>query len=38
METSASLLETLRTSPDEVTWRRLDELDSPIISPEYEFF
>src|SRR2546430_358408 len=26
METSASLLERLRTSPDDATWRRLDDL------------
>jgi RNA polymerase sigma-70 factor (ECF subfamily) len=31
METSASLLERLRTSPDEAAWRRLDELYRPLI-------
>src|SRR5690349_16591615 len=31
METSASLLERLRTSPDEATWRRLDDLYRPLI-------
>ena len=31
METSASLLEGLRTSPDEAAWRRLDDLYRPII-------
>jgi len=31
METSASLLERLRNSPDEAAWRRLDELYRPLI-------
>ncbi|SRR5579883_355495 len=31
METSASLLERLRTSPDEAAWRRLDDLYQPLI-------
>lgn len=31
METSASLLERLRTSPDEAAWRRLDDLYRPLI-------
>ena len=31
METSASLLERLRTAPDEVSWRRLDDLYRPLI-------
>jgi RNA polymerase sigma-70 factor (ECF subfamily) len=31
METSASLLERLRTAPDESTWRRLDDLYRPLI-------
>jgi RNA polymerase sigma-70 factor (ECF subfamily) len=31
METSASLLERLRTTPDEAAWRRLDELYRPLI-------
>ncbi|HKI38361.1 MAG TPA: sigma-70 family RNA polymerase sigma factor [Gemmataceae bacterium] len=31
METSASLLERLRTSPDEASWRRLDDLYRPLI-------
>jgi RNA polymerase sigma-70 factor (ECF subfamily) len=31
METSASLLERLRTAPDEATWRRLDDLYRPLI-------
>ena len=31
METSASLLERLRTSPDEAAWRRLDDLYLPLI-------
>jgi len=31
METSASLLERLRISPDEAAWRRLDELYRPLI-------
>ena len=31
METSASLLERLRTAPDEAAWRRLDELYRPLI-------
>lgn len=31
METSASLLERLRTSPDEAAWRRLDNLYRPLI-------
>lgn len=31
METSASLLERLRTSPDEASWRRLDDLYQPLI-------
>ncbi len=30
-ETSASLLERLRTSPDEAAWRRLDDLYQPLI-------
>ena len=31
METPASLLERIRTSPDEATWRRLDDLYRPLI-------
>jgi RNA polymerase sigma factor (sigma-70 family) len=31
METSASLLERLRTAPDEAAWRRLDDLYRPLI-------
>jgi RNA polymerase sigma-70 factor, ECF subfamily len=31
METSVSLLERLRTAPDEATWRRLDELYRPLL-------
>ena len=31
METSASLLERLRTAPDEAAWRRLDQLYRPLI-------
>jgi RNA polymerase sigma-70 factor (ECF subfamily) len=31
METSASLLERLRSSPDEAAWRRLDDLYRPLI-------
>jgi RNA polymerase sigma factor (sigma-70 family) len=31
METSASLLERLRTSPNEASWRRLDDLYRPLI-------
>src|SRR6185503_7832779 len=31
METSVSLLERLRSSPDEATWRRLDDLYRPLI-------
>jgi RNA polymerase sigma-70 factor (ECF subfamily) len=31
METSASLLERLRTSPDEAAWRRLDDLYRPLV-------
>ena len=31
METSASLLERLRTAPDEAAWRRLDGLYRPLI-------
>lgn len=31
METSASLLERLRTSPDEAAWQRLDDLYRPLI-------
>jgi RNA polymerase sigma-70 factor (ECF subfamily) len=31
METSASLLERLRNSPDEASWRRLDDLYQPLI-------
>ena len=31
METSASLLERLRTAPDETAWRRLDDLYRPLI-------
>jgi RNA polymerase sigma-70 factor (ECF subfamily) len=31
METSASLLERLRTAPDEAAWRRLDQLYQPLI-------
>jgi RNA polymerase sigma-70 factor (ECF subfamily) len=31
METSASLLERLRTTPDEAAWRRLDDLYQPLI-------
>jgi RNA polymerase sigma-70 factor (ECF subfamily) len=31
METSASLLERLRTSPDEAAWQRLDNLYRPLI-------
>jgi len=31
METSASLLERLRTSPDEAAWRRFDDLYRPLI-------
>ena len=31
MQTSASLLERLRTAPDDVSWRRLDDLYRPLI-------
>ena len=31
METSATLLERLRTAPDEAAWRRLDDLYRPLI-------
>src|SRR5438552_8085545 len=31
METPVSLLERLRTSPDEAAWRRLDDLYRPLI-------
>jgi DNA-directed RNA polymerase specialized sigma24 family protein len=31
METSASLLERLRTCPDEAAWQRLDDLYQPLI-------
>jgi RNA polymerase sigma-70 factor (ECF subfamily) len=31
METSASLLERLRTAPDETAWRRLDDLYRPLL-------
>src|SRR5579885_2744950 len=31
METSASLLERLRSAPDEAAWRRLDDLYRPLI-------
>jgi RNA polymerase sigma-70 factor (ECF subfamily) len=31
METSASLLERLRTAPDDAAWRRLDDLYRPLI-------
>jgi RNA polymerase sigma-70 factor (ECF subfamily) len=31
METSASLLERLRTAPDEAAWQRLDELYRPLL-------
>ena len=31
METSASLLERIRTSPDEAAWQRLDNLYRPLI-------
>jgi RNA polymerase sigma-70 factor, ECF subfamily len=31
METAASLLERLRTAPDEAAWRRLDDLYRPLL-------
>jgi RNA polymerase sigma-70 factor (ECF subfamily) len=31
METSASLLDRIRTSPDEAAWRRLDDLYRPLV-------
>ena len=31
METSDSLLERLRTAPDEASWQRLDQLYRPLI-------